>query len=148
MKCNFCHCHSYFARFAVYIGEVDSSSLQVLDRGEKIELLVDKTENLRSQVSPYLNSNSIILWSSFNCKRHFAVYDLGGVAAISKEYDSHSWNHECLGLIFWVGSWKGPSDQGIMFVILIRGGISGCVCVCVCKYIYYVCSSTGCSLYV
>lgn len=24
--------------------------LQVLDRGEKIELLVDKTENLRSQV--------------------------------------------------------------------------------------------------
>lgn len=25
-------------------------SLQVLDRGEKIELLVDKTENLRSQV--------------------------------------------------------------------------------------------------
>lgn len=25
--------------------------LQVLDRGEKIELLVDKTENLRSQVS-------------------------------------------------------------------------------------------------
>ena len=26
--------------------------VQVLDRGEKIELLVDKTENLRSQVSP------------------------------------------------------------------------------------------------
>lgn len=26
-------------------------NLQVLDRGEKIELLVDKTENLRSQVS-------------------------------------------------------------------------------------------------
>ena len=25
-------------------------SMQVLDRGEKIELLVDKTENLRSQV--------------------------------------------------------------------------------------------------
>lgn len=27
-----------------------SEDLQVLDRGEKIELLVDKTENLRSQV--------------------------------------------------------------------------------------------------
>ena len=27
-----------------------SSSVQVLDRGEKIELLVDKTENLHSQV--------------------------------------------------------------------------------------------------
>ena len=26
--------------------------VQVLDRGEKIELLVDKTESLRSQVSP------------------------------------------------------------------------------------------------
>ena len=29
----------------------NSFVLQVLDRGEKIELLVDKTENLRSQVS-------------------------------------------------------------------------------------------------
>ena len=29
----------------------NSSILQVLDRGEKIELLVDKTDNLRSQVS-------------------------------------------------------------------------------------------------
>lgn len=28
----------------------DDVLLQVLDRGEKIELLVDKTENLRSQV--------------------------------------------------------------------------------------------------
>lgn len=30
---------------------INKSILQVLDRGEKIELLVDKTENLRSQVS-------------------------------------------------------------------------------------------------
>ncbi|KAL5823360.1 hypothetical protein ACOSQ4_021260 [Xanthoceras sorbifolium] len=29
---------------------------KVLDRGEKIELLVDKTENLRSQVSKYTYS--------------------------------------------------------------------------------------------
>ena len=31
------------------------SSWQVLDRGEKIELLVDKTENLRSQVCNTMN---------------------------------------------------------------------------------------------
>jgi len=33
--------------------------LQVLDRGEKIELLVDKTENLRSQVC-FLNGSKSI----------------------------------------------------------------------------------------
>lgn len=36
-------------------------SLQVLDRGEKIELLVDKTENLRSQVCE-VPVHSSILW--------------------------------------------------------------------------------------
>ena len=34
--------------------------LQVLDRGEKIELLVDKTENLRSQVSKWILYCSIL----------------------------------------------------------------------------------------
>ena len=37
---------------------------QVLDRGEKIELLVDKTENLRSQVSPL---HLIGEWNSEYC---------------------------------------------------------------------------------
>lgn len=36
------------------------SGFQVLDRGEKIELLVDKTENLRSQVSYRTNFTSKI----------------------------------------------------------------------------------------
>ncbi|ONI25443.1 hypothetical protein PRUPE_2G303700 [Prunus persica] len=31
----------------------NSSILQVLDRGEKIELLVDKTDNLRSQAQDF-----------------------------------------------------------------------------------------------
>ncbi|KAL0437281.1 UNVERIFIED_CONTAM: putative vesicle-associated membrane protein [Sesamum radiatum] len=35
------------------IESIKSLSLQVLDRGEKIELLVDKTENLRSQAQDF-----------------------------------------------------------------------------------------------
>jgi len=38
--------------------------VQVLDRGEKIELLVDKTENLRSQVCYSLSLRNRLLSSS------------------------------------------------------------------------------------
>ena len=41
--------------------------LQVLDRGEKIELLVDKTENLRSQVTSLMQQNIYALSFSLFC---------------------------------------------------------------------------------
>lgn len=44
-----------------------NSDIQVLDRGEKIELLVDKTENLRSQVL----SHSFILYCTDLLILHF-----------------------------------------------------------------------------
>ncbi|KAL5784953.1 hypothetical protein ACOSQ2_007345 [Xanthoceras sorbifolium] len=48
---------SKLAKLKAQVSEVKGVMMEniekVLDRGEKIELLVDKTENLRSQVSKY-----------------------------------------------------------------------------------------------
>ncbi|KAH7557729.1 hypothetical protein JRO89_XS11G0209700 [Xanthoceras sorbifolium] len=48
---------SKLAKVKAQVSEVKGVMMEniekVLDRGEKIELLVDKTENLRSQVSKY-----------------------------------------------------------------------------------------------
>ena len=50
--CSFLHCNIiFFSTFVTRMVSPSSTmSLQVLDRGEKIELLVDKTENLQFQV--------------------------------------------------------------------------------------------------
>jgi PII-like signaling protein len=48
-----------------------NSDIQVLDRGEKIELLVDKTENLRSQVMIFLYDVNI---SAFNFAYNSCIY--------------------------------------------------------------------------
>lgn len=53
--------------------------LQVLDRGEKIELLVDKTENLRSQVclgcfiSVVMYSKTLTYWNDLLITNAFAL---------------------------------------------------------------------------
>jgi hypothetical protein len=58
---------------------------QVLDRGDKIELLVDKTENLRSQVSSVEN-----VFKSFACCHTSTLeFELGGL--LSKLPLNH-WN--------------------------------------------------------
>lgn len=57
---NLIHEHTNFKGLQLamcgYIPYGFHSALQVLDRGEKIELLVDKTENLRSQVGRCMSS--------------------------------------------------------------------------------------------
>ncbi|KAF5480953.1 hypothetical protein F2P56_001654, partial [Juglans regia] len=60
---------SKLAKVKAQVSEVKGVMMEniekVLDRGEKIELLVDKTENLRSQVSNCISSFLLPLLSCF-----------------------------------------------------------------------------------